>query len=307
MSVPRITDYLSAEELAALPNLELRARRLVEGFLNGVHRSPFQGCNVEFKEHRKYAHGDEIRSIDWRAFARTDRLHVRLHEEDTNLNTSLLLDRSASMDYRSGKAVMNKYDFARAVAAALLLFLNRQRDAFSLGLAGRSVSGLEKPSSSERNFERLLSALSAPADSGDCRWEEVRNVLIRELRPRSIVVLISDFYTEVKDLIPLLELIRRKNGELLLFHVFDPAERDFFEEDAMLLQDPETGEKMPVTPELIRKEYRELFAGHLTELSNLAAAFGGEYLPLCTERSPLALFGAWLRARERRGWGRRRG
>ena len=106
MPVPRITDYLSAEELAALPNLELRARRLVEGFLNGVHRSPFQGCNVEFKEHRKYAHGDEIRSIDWRAFARTDRLHVRLHEEDTNLNTSLLLDRSASMDYRSRKAVM---------------------------------------------------------------------------------------------------------------------------------------------------------------------------------------------------------
>ena len=123
MSVPRITDYLSAEELAALPNLELRARRLVEGFLNGVHRSPFQGCNVEFKEHRKYAYGDEIRSIDWRAFARTDRLHVRLHEEDTNLNTSLLLDRSASMDYRSGKAVMNKYDFARAVAADPKLLL----------------------------------------------------------------------------------------------------------------------------------------------------------------------------------------
>ncbi len=301
MPGPRISDYLSPEELASLPNLELRARRLVEGFLNGLHRSPFQGCNVEFKEHRKYTHGDELRSIDWKVYARTDRLHVRLHEEDSNLSTSLLLDRSASMDYRSGKAAMNKYDFARAVAAALLLFLSRQRDAFSLGLVGRNAAGFAKPSSSDMNFERLLSVLSAPADSADCRWEETLIQLTRTLRPRPIVVLISDFYVDPETLVPLLELIRRRNGEVLLFHVFDPAERDFFEDGALLLQEPETMGRLLVTPELIRADYREVFAAHQTALSNLASDFGGEYLPLCTDRPPLELFGAWLRAREKAG------
>lgn len=301
MPEPRITDYLSPEALAALPNLELRARRLVEGFLNGIHQSPFQGCNVEFKEHRKYTHGDELRNIDWKVYARTDRIHVRLHEDDSNLNSYLLLDRSASMDFQSPQAAMNKFDFARAVAAALLLFLNRQGDAFTLGLVGRTMRELAKPSSSELQFEHMLSALAAPADSGDCRWEETFPHLTRELRPRSIAVLISDFYVEPPELVPLLELIKRKNCEILLFHIFDPAERDFYGDDAVLLQDPETMSKMIVTPELVRNDYRELFRAHQAALSNLAADFGGEYLALCSGRPPLELFGAWLKLREKTG------
>ena len=206
-----VTDYLSAEELARLPDLELRARFLVEGCLNGLHQSPFQGCNVEFKEHREYTHGDEFRNIDWNVYARTDRLYMRLREDETNLSAVLLLDRSASMDFPGTRAKISKYAFAQECAAALMLFLRRQGDAFTLVLVGNRMPELAAPSASEVQCQRMLVDLAAPADSGDCRWERALPHLARALKPHSIAVLFSDFYTEPETLAPLLDFIRRRN------------------------------------------------------------------------------------------------
>lgn len=299
-----VADYLSVEELAQFPELELRARFLVEGCLNGLHQSPFQGCNVEFKEHREYSHGDEFRNIDWNVYARTDRLYMRLREDETNLSAVLLLDRSASMDFQGTRAKISKYAFAQACAAALMLFLRRQGDAFTLGLVGNRMPELDAPSASEVQFQRMLAELSAPADSGDCRWEMTLPHLARVLKSHSIAVLFSDFYTEPETLAPLLDFIRRRNCEILLFHVFDPDERDLFADDSVLLQDAESLEKMIVTPELLREDYQNLFRSHQTALSELVAKFGGDYAPLCTERPPLELLAAWLRRREKAGWRR---
>ena len=131
-----IADYLDIDLLARLSDLEFQAAFLVDGFLSGIHASPFRGRSVEFREHRNYHPGDEVSAIDWKAYARTDRLHVRTHEAETNLNAHILLDRSGSMNFRGPGARMSKWEYARSVAAALLLFLLRQQDAAALTLAG---------------------------------------------------------------------------------------------------------------------------------------------------------------------------
>lgn len=191
-----IADYLDVDLLARLPNLEFRARFLVDGFFNGLHASPFRGSNVEFREHRKYHPGDDISDIDWKAYARTDRLHVRIHEDDTNLNAHLLLDRSASMNFRGPLASMNKWDYARSIAAALLLFLNRQKDASTLTLVGKHANFSGHPASTDLHFRRQLQRLAIEADSGECNWHTALTELEKEIHPRSIVILISDFYTD---------------------------------------------------------------------------------------------------------------
>ncbi|MDR0932573.1 MAG: DUF58 domain-containing protein [Victivallales bacterium] len=294
----KISDYLSLEELSSLPNLELQARYLAEGIENGIHRSPFRGSNVEFKEHRKYANGDRISDIDWKAYARTDRLHVRLREEDTNLATYFVLDRSASMDFKSDKAALTKYRFAQIVTAAMLLYLSRQHDASALTLLGETLSEMPRPSSSSHKLLHTLSLLSTEPTDKNADWEELAGDFARNVRSRSLIVVISDFTIDPVRLHPLIEALRQKKCELLFFHVFDPAERDFYDESTIKFEEMETGNRMILTPELIKDDYRKLFREHTIALSNLVTPTGS-YLPLVTDQLPLKVFGAWIKQREK--------
>ena len=296
----KIADYLDVSLLARLPNLEFRAGFLVDGFLSGMHASPFRGGNVEFKEHRKYHPGDDISDIDWKAYARTDRLHIRIHEDDTNLNAHILLDRSASMNFRGPLATMDKWDYARSIAAALLLFLLRQKDASALTLVGGDADFSGPPATTDLHFRRQLERLAVNADSRECNWNSVLAELEKEIRPRSIVILISDFYTEPRSLAEPFDRLRAKACELLLFHIIDPAETDFSGTETLLLQDNETGERLALTPELIRENYREQFREHITALTELVRSRAGDYLMLKTDRVPLDLFGAYLNLRAKR-------
>ncbi len=296
-----IADYLDVDLLARLPNLEFRTRFLVDGFFNGLHASPFRGSNVEFREHRKYHPGDDISDIDWKAYARTDRLHVRIHEDDTNLNAHLLLDRSASMNFRGPLASMNKWDYARSIAAALLLFLNRQKDASTLTLVGKHADFSGHPASTDLHFRRQLQRLAIEADSGECNWHTALTELEKEIHPRSIVILISDFYTDPASFSQQFDQLRAKGCELLLFHIIDPAETDFPGSDPLLLEDNETGERLTLTPELIRDSFQEEVRVHAEALSELVRSRGGDYLQLKTDRVPLDLFGAYLNLRAKRG------
>lgn len=296
-----IADYLDIDLLARLSDLEFRAAFLVEGFLSGMHASPFRGRSVEFREHRNYHPGDEVSAIDWKAYARTDRLHVRTHEAETNLNAHILLDRSGSMNFRGPGARLSKWDYARSVAAALLLFLLRQRDASSLTLAGTSGSSSGNPSTSEAEFHRQLERLAGDAEERDSDWPSVLAELAQELRPRSVVILISDFYVEPAVLAPAFDLFRGKNCEILLLHVIDPAEEEFPGSETQLLEECETGERLLLNPELIRESCMKAFREHAAALAELAGSRGGEYLPLRTDRVMLELFGAYLRLRAGRG------
>lgn len=296
-----IADYLDIDQLARLSDLEFRAAFLVEGFLSGMHAGPFRGRSVEFREHRNYHPGDAVSSIDWKAYARTDRLHVRMHDAETSLNAHILLDRSRSMNFRSPGARLSKWDYARSVAAALLFFLLRQRDASSLTLAGCSGSFSGKPSASEGEFHRQLARLAGEAEEPDCDWPTILAELEREIRPRSIVILLSDFYVEPAALAPAFDLLSGKNCEILLLHIIDPAEEEFPGSEAQLLEECETGERLLLNPELIRESCAKAFREHAAALAELAGSRGGEYLPLRTDRVMLELFGAYLRLRAGRG------
>lgn len=162
--LPAIPEFLDMDLLSRLPNLEIQARFLVQGYFSGMHRSPMRGFNVEFKEYRSYEQGDEPRTIDWKVYARTDRLQVKVREEDTNLTAYVLIDASASMDYRSPNAVMSKWDFARSVAAAMILLLHRQRDAASLGVFGSDGLQFIRPTLKTSDQHRMMAALDRRAD-----------------------------------------------------------------------------------------------------------------------------------------------
>lgn len=296
-----ITDYLDVDLLARLPNLEIRARFLVDGFLNGMHTSPFRGSNVEFKEHRKYNPGDDLSDIDWKAYARTDRLHIRMHEDDTNLNAHLLLDRSASMNFKSPEACLSKWDYARSIAAATLLFLNKQEDASALALVDGAYHPSGRPSTTNLHFKQMLERLAIDADAGECDWPQALAELAKEIHPRSIVILISDFYTEPPALAQAFDTLHNKNCEILLFHVMDPLEADFSYPEPVLLEDNETGERLTLSPDLIREDCGRRFKAHIAALTELACSRAGEYVPLKTDRVPLDLFGAYLNLRSKRG------
>ncbi len=298
---PENPGTLTIEDLARIQNLEYRAGFFLNGFLNGRHENPCRGTNTEFKEHREYAAGDEIRNIDWKIYGRTDRLHVRVHEEDTNLNAYLILDRSASMNFQSANAAMNKFDYARFLAAVLLLILQRQSDGVSLIPLGNTNPGIPEPSTKRTRMEDSMLELNRlTPDATDCNWDALQEILSMRLRPESAVFLISDLYRSPSEFFPLFDLFRRKRCEFILCHVWDPMERDFTGEETLLLQDNESGKKLSLTPELIREAYRKRTAEHRTGLAETAAAYHGEYLFLPTDRLPLDLLSLWMKMRNSR-------
>jgi uncharacterized protein (DUF58 family) len=295
-----ISEFLDPDLLSALPSLEMRARYLVSGFLTGLHRSPYRGSSVEFKEFRDYQPGDELKIIDWKLFARTDRLHVKLREEQTNMNAYLLLDRSASMNFAGPDAKMTKWRYACSLAAALLLFLHRQNDAFSLNMVSKGMEDFVRPGSKTALFQRFLKELHREADAAECDWDQALNELSNVVRQRSIVILISDFYTDPELFHKHLDHLRFLKCEPLFIQILDPIECDFNYDDPLLLQDLESGEKLVMSPDLLRTRYKEKMEKHINDLADLVKQNGGDHLLLRTDSSPLKVLAAYLAARSGR-------
>ncbi len=292
------TEFLDTQLLSRLPSLEMRARYLVDGFLIGLHRSPYQGSSIEFKEYRDYQPGDDLKGIDWKVYARSDRLHVRLREDETNMTVYLLVDQSASMDYMSPKATMTKWQYTQALAAAFLLFLHRQRDCVSLGFAGNGLSDFAPSSSKPYHFHQMMAALHREADQMESRLADSLSELVAHVRRRSIVILFSDFYEDPEALEPLVAHLRFLNCEVLFFHVLDPREMEMDMDDAVLLQDLETEQQLLLSPDLIRKEYNARIRQHREDLSSLIRRHGGDYLTLETSTLPIHAMGTYLSQRE---------
>ncbi len=293
------SEYLDTELLSHLPGLEIRARFLVEGFLAGLHKSPHKGSSVEFKEYRDYQQGDELKLIDWKAYARTDRLHVKLREEETNMRVTLLVDKSASMEFKGPNAHMSKWDYSRALAAALLLFLHRQKDAASLGFIGSHFHGASKHSANTATFHNMMVRLHQNADDPSSDIAGSLEHFLPLAKRRSVVVVLSDVYVHPRDLKKTLELLRCMKCEVLLFHVLDPLELDFDFDEPLILEGMETDAQMMISPDLIRKEYREALKVHLDELSKLCVSLDCEHLLLDTREPPLHALGKYLSKRRR--------
>lgn len=259
MTAPR---FLDPQVLARISNLELLARTVVDGFINGLHHSPYLGLSIDFAEHRPYLPGDDIRRIDWRLFGRTDRFYVKEFEADTNANFSVLLDVSASMSYGSDE--VTKFDYGRYLAACLSYFARRQRDRVGIITFDEDIVELVPPSA--KHLDIVLHTIDRAKARGRSRLGPALEKVAQALKRRSILVLISDLYEEPDVILRHLDLLRHKGNDVVAFHVLDPVELEFPFEDAAQFEDLESGERIPVVPESLREEYRALVAEHLRVL-----------------------------------------
>jgi len=294
-----LTEFLDIDLLNRLPTLELRARFIVDGFLTGLHRSPLKGSSAEFMGYRDYQQQDDPKLIDWKVYARSDRLHVRLREDDTNMRVYLLLDQSASMNYRSGDRLLTKWDYARSLAAALLLFIHRQRDSAALGFAGDGLTDFVRGEGSRLSHLQAMTAmLYRDADANQSRLDDAMTELAGKVERRSIVIVISDFYEEIDHLQESLKRFSHDCCEVILFRVLDPRELDFDFKRGGIFVDRESQAELPVNPELIRHKYAHAVATHTEQLRQSIGRLSGDLLVLPTSTPPLEALGLYLAQRK---------
>lgn len=283
--------FLDPELLARIGSLELLARAVVEGFMSGLHRSPFTGFSTEFTEYRQYNPGDDLRYLDWRLLGRTDRYFIKKYRADTNTQCHVLIDTSASMDYAHASSV-TKLQYAQFLAASISYLLNRQQDA--VGLVGFSDKVHTHVPARNRtgHMRTIFGTISMLQPGGETRLAESLHQLAEILTRRGIVVLISDFYDQADRLKEAFQHLRFKGHDLVAFHVLDQNELDFdFTDPVLLLEDAETQEQMPVLPDVVMAGYRERMKQHVDDMRACAAANHVDY-EMLTTKQPLdfALF-----------------
>jgi uncharacterized protein (DUF58 family) len=247
------SNYLTPATLARLGSLELKARTIVEGFLTGLHRSPFKGFSVEFAEYRQYFHGDDLATLDWKVFARTDRYFIKKYEEETNLDCHILLDVSASMGYGSGE--VTKLQYASYLAAALSYLMHRQRDAVGLIAFDDAIRKMLAPSARGGHLSALLITLDRLALGNRTNVAKPLNDLAEAIHKRGLVVLISDLLDDPERVLEGLKHFRYRGTEVIVFHVLDPAELRFPFEQTARFRDVETRDEVLAVPAAVRDDY----------------------------------------------------
>jgi uncharacterized protein (DUF58 family) len=272
--------FLDPAVLSRIGNLELVARTVLEGFLSGLHRSANLGMSMDFAEHRPYMPGDDIRRIDWRLWARTDRWYVKEFEADTNANVVLLLDVSASMRFAGDPKGVSKLDYARMLVACLAHFCRQQRDRVGLVTFDSDIRETIPPSA--RHLPLVLQALERAESGGAGALVPALRRIADGIRRRSIVVLVSDLYEDPAHVLDAAAVLRGRGNDLVVFHVLDRAELDFPFDEAATFEDLESGDRLPVIPEQLRERYASLITAHVDELRRRLGEQGAEYTMLDT-------------------------
>lgn len=257
--------YLDPIVVSRLNNMELRARLIVEGFITGLHKSPYHGFSVEFAEHRPYNPGDELRHVDWKVYAKTDRHYVKQYEEETNLRHYVVLDTSWSMRYKHASS-LSKLEYGAYLAAALHFLMVKQRDATGLIAFDEKVHTLLRPKSTHRFLRQILARLEhltdLPHDGRHTNAATALNEVAERISRRSLVVVITDLFENIgahEDLLRALRHLRHRGHEVLVFHVLESeTERRFhFPDVPMIFRDMETGEELSLQPAQLREHYTE--------------------------------------------------
>ena len=283
--------FLDPELLARIGSLELLARAVVEGFMSGLHRSPFTGFSTEFTEYRQYNAGDDLRYLDWRLLGRTDRYFIKKYRADTNTQCHILIDTSASMNYSHAGSV-TKMQYAQFLAASISYLLSRQQDAVGLVAFSEKIHTHVPARNRTGHMRTIFGTLSLLEAGGETRLAESLHQLAEILTRRGIVVLISDFYDQADRLKEAFQHLRFKGHDLVAFHVLDQNELDFdFSDPVLLLEDAETHEQIPVIPDVVTGGYRERMKQHVDDMRRCAAANHVDY-EMLTTKQPLdfALF-----------------
>ena len=249
------TKYLDPAILSRLEGLSLRARLIVEGYVAGVHRSPFHGFSIEFAEHREYTPGDDLRYLDWKVLGRSDKYCLKQFEEETNLVCNLLLDTSESMTYKSPQAAMSKLEYAKCCAASLAYLILHQQDSVGLVTFDREVRALVRPSSNTSHLKELLHVMEAAPGERKTAAGPILHDLAERFKKRGIVIIFSDLLDDVESILAGLKHFRHRRHEVVLFHVLDPAEVDFPFEQTMLFRGLEGLPELLAEPRALRRAY----------------------------------------------------
>lgn len=278
--------YLSLEALARINDLQLLAKTVVEGFILGLHRSPFHGSSVEFSEHRPYTPGDEIKHIDWRVYAKLDRYYIKQYEAETNLVCNILLDASASMRYQSDPQGLSKLEYACSLAACLAYFMIGQRDATGLAIFDDQVRTVLPPRLSQSHLKRLLAELDGLTPGGETNIAGPMNALADSQKRRGLMVLISDLLDDVGAIQSALQRFRFQGHDIIVFHVLDDAELTFPFSSLTQFEDLETDRAALVSPESMRATYLRQLQQFRTALEKSCADVKADYR-LFNTKTPL--------------------
>jgi uncharacterized protein (DUF58 family) len=255
------TSFLDPRHLSPIRSLNLRAKIIVEGLIAGMHRSPYHGFSAEFLEHRPYFQGESIRSIDWRAYARTDRAVVRLFEDETNLYARILLDKSASMAFSSG-GPLTKFDYARTLAASLAWILIRQRDAVGLITFDEKVDVALPPRSTNVQLRNILACLQRSGPSNATRCGSAIDEAARGINKRGLCIVISDLFDDPSSIVTALRHIRFKRQDTMVLQVLDGMERRFYRDAPLQVTDMESGERLYLDGATAGEYYGRGMAAH---------------------------------------------
>ena len=273
--------FVDPATLMQLKSLELRARRVVEGFQSGLNRSPFHGFSVEFTEYRQYTQGDDPRYLDWRLYARTDRDYIKRFEDETNLRCQILLDASRSMEF--GSLSYTKYEYARTLVATLGWFLTTQRDAVGLATFDEELREYLPARYRPGHFRRLMIALEQPPLGRASRFDRPLDQLAERLLRRGMVVVVSDFLSPLEGWFDSLGALAARGQEVVVFQILDPAELDFSFEQTTLFEDLETGRTLYIDPQQAADSYRRSLQDHLAKIAAHCEQLGIDYHRLRTD------------------------
>ena len=277
-------DSLKPEILAKLSGLALKARLIVEGFVTGLHRSPYQGFSVEFAEHREYVPGDDLRYVDWKAYGKSDRYYLKRFEEDTNFSCLLVLDTSESMQYRSSAATMSKLEYAKMAAAALAHLVVRQQDAVGLATFDSELRRFVRPSSQPAHLRNLVSLLEEAQPGGETAIGPLMHLLAERLRKRGLVIVFSDLFDDVDSLTMGLKHFRHRRHDVTLMQVIDPAEQDFDFDEPTLFKGLEGLPDHMTDPRTLKTAYRAEFEEFLWQVRGVCRTLAIDHVLLRTDQ-----------------------
>lgn len=266
---------LRPEELARIARLELRARQVVEGFVSGLHRSPYFGQSLEFVQHREYVAGDDLRRIDWKLWSRSDRYYLKQFEEDTNVRVMLVLDGSESMQF--GTRAMSKFAYAQTVAAALSMLVLKQHDSVGVSLFDSSIRSQIPASSRNNHLQAILAGLQVQTAGGKTDILGVLRRVSESLNRRSIVVLLSDLFCPREDLFKGLQMLRQRGHEVITLHVLDDEELEFRYAGTMRFEGLEDAGKLTCDPAALRTGYLAAMEKFLDAVRRRCAGSGIDY------------------------------
>lgn len=296
-----MSEVLSARDISRFSNLQVLAKGVVEGFCSGLHKSPHKGFSVEFKEHRSYVPGDDIRTIDWKLFGKTDRLYIREYEEETNLRCTILLDSSGSMGYSGSRSNgSTKHDYAVRTAACLAYLMLQQQDSVGLVTFDKEVRSYIPPRARPRHLQAIINELKVQKPEFETALSDVFHEMVVKIHRRGLLIIISDLFDDAERLMKSLAHFRHANHEIIIFQIWDPDELDFpFRQWTQFASLEAASNRHLVDPAQIRRAYLEKLTQFRDQLASGCNRHRISLVPMTTDQPHADILAAYLALRRR--------